>query len=45
VAGINHVQYNQGNDINALAGMVRRAGVLRAPPRLLWCRRARVRDR
>ncbi len=26
VAGINHVQYNQGNDINALAGMVRRAG-------------------
>ncbi len=22
VAGINHVQYNQGNDINAFAGMV-----------------------
>ena len=22
MAGINHVQYNQGNDINAFAGMV-----------------------
>jgi hypothetical protein len=40
VAGINHVQYNQGNDINALAGMVRRAGASRAPPCLLWCWRA-----